>query len=113
MGLGRTNNYIEDFYFGVPLQVFISKYRRMEQARNGLLLFLTPNWLSHHTPTIQTSNYSDWWNSWTISIFIEPTDAILVVVIVTILVLILLGGVIVWKHIKEKEEDKKNQETFF
>jgi integrin alpha FG-GAP repeat containing protein 1 len=46
--------------------------------------------------------------SWTLSIFIEPTDAILVVVIVTVIVLVLLGGIIIWKHIKEKEEDKKN-----
>lgn len=50
--------------------------------------------------------------SWTISIFIEPTDAILVVVIVTVIILMLLGVVIIWKHIKEKEEDKKNQGTF-
>lgn len=31
----------------------------------------------------------------------------------TIVILLILGGVIIWKHIKEKEEDKKNQETFF
>lgn len=52
-------------------------------------------------------------SDWQLSIFIEPTHAILVVVIVTIIVLVLLGGVIIWKHIKEKEEDKKTQETFF
>jgi putative Mn2+ efflux pump MntP len=34
-------------------------------------------------------------------------------VVVTVIVLIILGAVIVWKHIKEKEEDKKNQENFF
>lgn len=50
--------------------------------------------------------------SWTLSIFIEPTEAILVVVIVTVVILLVLGGIIVWKHIKEKEEDKQNQEQF-
>jgi integrin alpha FG-GAP repeat containing protein 1 len=46
--------------------------------------------------------------SWTLSIFIEPTEAILVVVIVTVLILLILGSIIIWKHIKEKEDDKKN-----
>ncbi|CAD8196839.1 unnamed protein product [Paramecium pentaurelia] len=97
MGLGRTNNYIENFYLGIPL--LDGQIRQWTPIIPNSQLIVSP--------------FTDNTKSWTLSIFIEPTEAILVVVIVTIIILFVLGGIIIWKHIKEKEDDKKNQEQFF
>ncbi|KAM3143943.1 hypothetical protein pb186bvf_003994 [Paramecium bursaria] len=95
-GLGRTNNYVENFYIGIPLQ-------------NGQIKQWTP--IIPNSQLIVSPYLSA--KSWTLSIFIEPTEAILVVVIVTVIILLTLGGIIIWKHIKEKEELSKHQEHIF
>lgn len=95
IGLGRINNYIEDLTFGVPKPELWSNSWTPIIPNSQLMI--TP---SHENPT-----------KWKIEIFINPTEALWIIIISTIGVLLILGVAIVYFHIKEKEEDKKDMEN--
>jgi integrin alpha FG-GAP repeat containing protein 1 len=93
-GLDRTNNYIENFNFGV--------------AKNKL-------WSHSWSPIIPNSQLilsaNDLTpNKWGIEIFINPTEALWLIIVCTVLVLIILGFVIVYFHWQEKQADKRANE---
>ena len=96
-GLGRINNYIENFYFG------ISK---------------TGEWFYSWSPIIPNSQLLlsaidvDPTN-WKIQIFINPTKGLWVIIICTASVLLALGVAIIYFHWKEKVEDRKENEKNF
>jgi integrin alpha FG-GAP repeat containing protein 1 len=85
-GLDRTNNYIENFNFGVAK---------------------TKDWSHQWSPIIPNSQLLLSANNqnpekWGIEIFINPTEALWIIIVSTVLVLILLGSCIVFYHWKEK-----------
>lgn len=94
VGLGRINNYIEDFNLGV--------------AKKG-------SWSNSWSPIIPNSqllisvNDNDT-TQWNIEIFINPTETLWIICLCTIAVLIILGGFIVYFHWQEKKEDRKENE---
>lgn len=47
-------------------------------------------------------------DEWTLSIFIEPTKEIVYVIGVVFIVLSTIGGIIIFLHVKEKEEDRRD-----
>lgn len=90
-GLGRANNYVEQFYIGI----------------SGNSSSLHRQW----TPIIPNSQLIVQSNmaveTWTIKIFVLPTDSIIYVVIVTIVLLVILGGVLIgfyWKGKRTQPE---------
>lgn len=96
-GLGRINNYIEHFNFGV------SKKGKWAYSWSPIIpnsqLLLSAN-------DIEPSK-------WGIEIFINPTKALSFIIVATVAVLILLGVCILYFHWKEKQEDKKANEQNF
>lgn len=97
LGLGRINNYIEHFNFGVAKD---------------------KDWAHSWSPIIPNSQLLLSANDvdpeeWGIEIFINPTKALTFIIIATIGVLLLLGICIIYLHWKEKQEDKKANEQNF
>lgn len=93
-GLGRINNYIEDFTAGV--------------TRNE-------DYFDSWTPIIPNSQLiitpPSGKNKWKIEIYINPTRAMALIIISTLIVLFIIGVVIIIFHIKEKEQDRKANEN--
>jgi integrin alpha FG-GAP repeat containing protein 1 len=88
-GLGRINNYIENFNMGIQKQGDWS-YSWSPIIPNSQL-FVSP--ISKDTA------------KWKIEIFINPTKALALIILSTIIVLVVLGMVIIYYHRKEKIED--------
>lgn len=91
-GLGRINNYIENFNMGILKK---------------------DTWSYSWTPIIPNSQLfvspvSNDVAKWKIEIFINPTKALFVIILSTALVLIILGIIIIYYHRKEKMEDDPN-----
>lgn len=88
-GLGKINNYIENFNMG------ISKTNSWSNSWVIIIpnsqLFVSPN-------DVDTSK-------WKIEIFINPTKALALIILSTIIVLVILGIIIIYYHRKEKLED--------
>jgi hypothetical protein len=86
-GLGRANNYVEQFRVGItgPNSPALSK----------MWTPIIPN-----SQLIVTSNPTP--DSWGIRIFVLPIDSIVYVVIVTIVLLVILGGVLIGFYWKDK-----------
>ncbi len=88
-GLGRINNYIENFILGI---------------------IKDNKWTKTWTPIIPNSqlfvmpNNSDV-DEWKIEIFLNPNKALAMIIICTAVVLVLLGIIIIYYHRKEKMED--------
>jgi len=91
-GLGKTNNYIENFNLGIQKQNTWSYYWSP----------IIPNsWLFVSPIDIDVTK-------WKIEIFINPTKALALIILSTIIVLVILGIVIIYYHRKEKIEDNPN-----
>lgn len=97
IGLGRINNYIEHFNFGV------AKKSKFSYSWSPII----PN-----SQLILSANNKEP-SEWGIEIFINPTKALSLIIAATIAVLILLGMCIIYFHWKEKQEDKKANEQNF
>jgi integrin alpha FG-GAP repeat containing protein 1 len=93
-GLGRINNYIEHFNFGV------AKDDKFFNAWSPII----PN-----SQLLLSANNKNP-EKWGIEIFINPTQALWLIIASTVCVLILLGIFIVYFHWKEKQEDRKANE---
>ena len=50
-------------------------------------------------------------DEWKIEIYINPTKAMALIIISTLIVLFVIGLVIIIFHIKEKEQDRKDNEV--
>lgn len=100
-GLGRTNNYIENFVMAV--------------AKNGSG---SEDWSFMWTPIIPNSQLIIAANDvltrkWDIDIFISPTEALFKICISTVAVLVVLGAFIMYFHWQEKKEDRKENEQSY
>mmetsp|Transcript_38872 Transcript_38872/g.34546 ORF Transcript_38872/g.34546 Transcript_38872/m.34546 type:complete len:108 (+) Transcript_38872:1680-2003(+) len=96
VGLGRTNNYIEDFTIGIPALYDNEPYR-------------TSSW----TPIIPNSQLIVnplWRETWTLDVYVSPTSATPLIILTTVAILVILGVIILYYHHKEKEEDKAAQD---
>ena len=112
IGLGRTNNYIENFVMGIPkafrdvrFLLLEMTFIRMYKQLNGRLLFLILS--SSLTQMLTNSKFYNFSlyiskNSWTLDVFVNPTSGTLYVVLATIAILLVLGVIILYLHRKEK-----------
>eukprot|EP01017_Pseudomicrothorax_dubius_P034343 TRINITY_DN4695_c0_g1_i5.p1 TRINITY_DN4695_c0_g1~~TRINITY_DN4695_c0_g1_i5.p1 ORF type:complete len:135 (-),score=29.87 TRINITY_DN4695_c0_g1_i5:170-574(-) len=94
IGLGRTNNYVENLNVGLPLSDKNS--HQWSPIIPNSQLIVNPIGLDTE--------------KWTLDIFVNPTKQILLIVGATIVLLIALGLFILHLHKKEKEEDERSQE---
>lgn len=95
-GLGRINNYIEDFTCGV------ASTKHSDKSWSPII----PNSQLIITPPLNNAD-------WKIEIYINPTKAMALIIISTLIVLVIIGIVIIIYHVKEKEEDRKANETAY
>ena len=65
----------------------------------------------HHLPALcrrgQVASLNDL--RWKIAIYLQPTTAVQIIIITISILLVILGASIIWLHLGEKREDKKNQ----
>lgn len=93
IGLGKINNYVEDFLIGINKP---------------------DNWTKSWSPIIPNSQLivytapSTGYNM-KLNIFINPTSAMLFIFLSTVIVLLVLGFIILYLHCKEKSIDRKFQ----
>ena len=91
-GLGRANNYVEEFRVGIT-----------GVGTGALTKMWTP--IIPNSQLIVASNPTP--DSWSIRVFVLPTDSIVYVVIVTIVLLVILGGVLIGFYWKEKRPQQE------
>lgn len=98
LGVGRSNNYVENFYAafsiggGRPIRVWTPII-----PNSQLIIF---------APEANPDN-------WTMELFINPTSSLVLIVIACLVCLIIIGLVIIILHVGEKNEDKKNKQKAF
>lgn len=98
LGVGRSNNYIENFYTATAVDG-----KRVEHMwtpiipNSQLIIFMLGN-----EPL-----------KWGLELFISPTASLYLIVLVCAISLIAIGLSIVWLHVKEKQEDAKKREQHF
>ena len=85
-GLGRINNYIQDFTAGVT-------WANKDYYHSWSPII--PNSQLITTPPLGNSD-------WKIEIYINPTKAMALIIISTLIVLFIIGVIIIIYHIKEK-----------
>jgi integrin alpha FG-GAP repeat containing protein 1 len=88
--LGRTTNYIENFYIGIAKSESWSK----------LWTPLIPNSQVYLFPAgIKT-------DKWKIEVYVNPTSALSLIIGITVIIIVSLLIVVAVLHYKEKQEDK-------
>jgi len=96
IGLGRTNNYVENFVMGIT-------------AKDGATDIQQQLW----TPIIPNSQLivNPIRNAaWTLDVYVSPTSETILIVLTTLVILVVLGAFIIYLHAKEKEEDVINRD---
>lgn len=97
-GLGRTSNYVEEFYLGMPTHQ--TKYFSMWVS-------IIPN--SHIIVIPYPLNDS---NKWKIQLSVNPSKKIYSIIYITLICLIIIGLLIFILDRKEKSEDMKEEKGF-
>jgi len=96
IGLGRTNNYVENFVMGIT-------------TKNGNSDLQKQLW----TPIIPNSQLivnTVRNGAWTLDVYVNPTSETMLIVMTTLVILLVIGGVVVFLHMREKEEDLKDRD---
>lgn len=96
IGLGRTTNYIENFYIGVAKKKKWSK----------LWTPLIPNSQVYLFPAGKKTE------KWKIEVYVNPTSALSLIIGVTVVIIAILLIIVAVLHVKEKREDKIEQGEF-
>ena len=98
IGLGRTNNYVQDFTMGIAQSLGSSDHQQMSWTPIIPNSQLIVNTLKN--------------NDWTLDVYVNPISQTMLVVMITLLILLVLAIVILILHLKEKREDQKSEEKF-
>ena len=98
VGVGRSNNYVESFT--APFSIGGSRSIRVWTPiiPNSHLIVFSPE---HNV------------NNWTLELFINPTSSLVLIVIACIICLVVIGIFVIFLHVGEKNEDKKNKQGVF
>jgi len=96
IGLGRTNNYVENFVMG------ISTHYTEADIQQRLWSPIIPNSQLIVNPLVD--------KDWTLDVYVNPTSETILIVLTTLVILIILGAIIIYLHAKEKEEDNSGRD---
>lgn len=96
-GIGRTNSYIEQFYVNVPSLAHSAK----------MWTPIIPNSYLIVSPKRSKSSKKVDIEGWFLELFASPTDKIGVVIAGAAFFLIVIGGFVLYRYRKEKEEDRQ------
>eukprot|EP00742_Colponemidia_sp_Colp-10_P006703 GILJ01007185.1.p1 GENE.GILJ01007185.1~~GILJ01007185.1.p1 ORF type:complete len:649 (+),score=110.23 GILJ01007185.1:37-1947(+) len=94
-GLGRTNNYIEEFYMGVTIKSTHANMWISVIPDSQLIAFPNP---------LGSPDY------WTLQLFVSPSSKWLAVAVGTIVALAVVGILVVFFDWREKAQDRKEKE---
>ena len=97
IGLGRTNNYVQDFYIGIT-QNLLDGIDLQKQSWTPII----PN------SQLIVNTVID--GDWTLDVYVSPMSQTWLVALITVVILIILAFVIFGLHLKERSEDKKKEE---
>jgi len=97
-GLGRTNSYVEQFYVNIPSLAHSAKM--WTPIIPNSYLIVSPK--RAKSPTKQVDI-----DAWFLELFASPTDKIGVVIIGAAFFLLGIGGFVLYRYRKEKEEDRQ------
>jgi integrin alpha FG-GAP repeat containing protein 1 len=97
IGLGRTNNYVQDFYIGIT-QNLLDGVDLQKQSWTPII----PN------SQLIVNTVID--GDWTLDVYVSPMSQTWLVALITIVILIILAIVIFILHLRERSEDKKKEE---
>jgi integrin alpha FG-GAP repeat containing protein 1 len=95
MGLGRSNNFIENFNVAYSINNKLDQVKVFTPIIPNSQLFILAN-----------NKYA---KDWTAELFINPDQTIYMIVLTCAGVLLVTGIVIIILHIQEKKEDSKNR----
>jgi integrin alpha FG-GAP repeat containing protein 1 len=103
-GLGRTNNYIENFFMGFPCAKGSEHFSRWSGVIPNSQVIVFP--YNEENPS-----------SWKIELLISPSESAKYVIAALISTILVLGITIAYLHWKEKKEDqtekKRSSENMF
>ncbi|ORM40488.1 T-cell immunomodulatory -like protein [Babesia sp. Xinjiang] len=97
-GLGKTNNYVEEFYLGMPSK---------SENYSNMWISIIPN-----CSVVAIPHRLSYPNEWTLKLSLSPSKDIYKIYIATLICLVSLGVIIVGFDIKEKREDSEQEKGF-
>ncbi|BEI87812.1 uncharacterized protein CcaverHIS019_0105300 [Cutaneotrichosporon cavernicola] len=106
MGLGRTNNYIENLKVGTSLKSDENRVTSLDGVIPNSQVILNPPW-SRALRTNETVLYRS--KEWRTELFLHPGDWIPWVAAAVVGTVVTLGMVVVWLGEREKREDEKER----
>ena len=110
MGLGRTNNYLEN----LEIVSVSTQEIKNETFSDGEFLDKDLTEYKQYTPIIPKSQLlvKKVENDWNIDLIVQPTEKIILMIVIIFIILLIILGIIIYLHIKEVNEDKNQAKEF-
>ena len=111
MGLGRTNNYLENLEI-----VSVSRKKIKNDTELNPEKFTDKDLTEYkqYTPIIPKSQLlvKKVGNDWNIDLIVQPTEKIILMIVIIFIILLIILVIIIYLHIKEVKEDKNQAKEF-
>lgn len=111
IGIGRSNNYIENFHVISPTFTSDNKegnnYKIFTPVIPNSQLLISENTQTINGSTIETTK------AWNLDLIVNPTSMLFLIIGVIIIILVLLLLLIVYLHCQELKEDQVNDNMIF
>ena len=111
MGLGRTNNYLENLEI-----VSVSSKKINNDTKSDSVKFTDKDLTEYkqYTPIIPKSQLlvKKVGDDWNIDLIVQPTEKIILMIVIIFIILLIILAIIIYLHIKEVKEDKNQAKEF-
>ena len=111
MGLGRTNNYLENLEI-----VSVSSKKINNNTKSDSVKFTDKDLTEYkqYTPIIPKSQLlvKKVGDDWNIDLIVQPTEKIILMIVIIFIILLIILAIIIYLHIKEVKEDKNQAKEF-
>ena len=111
MGLGRTNNYLENLEI-----VSVSSKKIKNDTESNPEKFTDKDLTEYkqYTPIIPKSQLlvKKVGDDWNIDLIVQPTEKIILMIVIIFIILLIILAIIIYLHIKEVKEDKNQAKEF-
>ena len=111
MGLGRTNNYLENLEI---VSVSVKKIYNDTESKSGKFTDKDLTEYKQYTPIIPKSQLlvKKVGDDWNIDLIVQPTEKIILMIVIIFIILLIILAIIIYLHIKEVKEDKNQAKEF-